>query len=321
MKNILLSNKYNGEPYEIIKQVIPSNMNLLMLDELTEENFIEKVKYADYILASGRIKINNSVLDKASNLKMIQRTGVGLDSIDLDALKSRNIPLYVNKGVNSKSVAEHTILLMLAALRNLCTINNNTKNGIWNKQNQGVKTRELSEQTVGIIGMGHIGQLVAHILKSFGANVLYFDSNKLDEDTEKQLNILYADMDTIFKESDIISLHCPLTMQNKNLIYKNNIEKMKDGVIIINTARGGLILENDLIYSLKNNKVRFACLDVFEEEPIKNAELLNLENVIITPHIGGVTYDSFYRMMKEAMHNIEFFDNGCLDEIEKYKYV
>ena len=321
MKTILLTNKYDSGPYEIMKSVVPDDLELIMLDEVTQSDLERKAPKADYILASGRLNINEAVLTKATKLKMIQRTGVGLNSLDFDAINLRNITVYVNKGVNADSVAEHTIMLMLACLKKLPVISNNTKSGIWNKQAQGVLNRELGTQTVGVIGMGHIGQKVARLLRAFGATVLYYDNNRKVE-VEENIGIRYVSLKELYTTSDVITLHCDLTNENKGLINPFAIEKMKNGVVIINTARGQLVDEDALAVALASGKVAFAGLDVFGvEPPAHNSALLSLENVIATPHIAGVTFDSFYRMMRDAMRNIELFDMGRFEEIEEHRLV
>ena len=317
---ILLTNHYEGKPAEIIKSAVPDGFELEMLESVSQQELEGKVKEADYLLVSGRLKINRTVLENATNIKMIQRTGVGLDSIDLEYIRNHDIPFYVNKGVNAQSVAEHTILLMLASLRNLVEINENTKRGIWKKQAQGVCTHELCGKTVGLIGMGAIGRKVAGMLKAFGAEVLYNDVSKMKQEDENALGIKFSTREEIIEKSDIISLHCPLTDDTRHMINDRAVNKMKNGVILINTARGGLIDEAALINGIKNGKIAGAGIDVYEKEPVDNSEVLNLQNVITTPHIGGVTYDSFYQMMYQAMRNIEMFDKGQLQEIEQGRY-
>lgn len=317
---ILLTNHYEGKPAEIIKSAVPNGFELEMLESVSQQELEGKVKEADYLLVSGRLKINRTVLGNAQNIKMIQRTGVGLDSIDLEYIRNHDIPFYVNKGVNAQSVAEHTILLMLASLRNLVEINENTKRGIWKKQAQGVCTHELCGKTVGLIGMGAIGRKVAGMLKAFGAEVLYNDVSKMKQEDENALGIKFSTREEIIEKSDIISLHCPLTDDTRHMINDRAVNKMKNGVILINTARGGLIDEAALINGIKNGKIAGAGIDVYEKEPVDNSEVLNLQNVITTPHIGGVTYDSFYQMMYQAMRNIEMFDKGQLQEIEQSRY-
>lgn len=320
MPTILLTNHYEDKPLEIIKNAVPKNFQLQILDNVKQQELEDRVANADYLLVSGRLKINNKVLENSRNLKMIQRTGVGLDSLDLDLIKEKNIPLYVNKGINANSVAEHTLLLMLAALRNLIQIDKNTKNGIWKKQIQGVHTYELNGKTVGLIGMGAIGRRVAEILKGFHVNIIYYDVYRVSTEIEQNLEIQYCELNELLKKSDIISLHCPLTKDTEYIINEPAINKMKEGSIIINTARGGLIKEMALTEALKSGKLLYAGIDVYEREPATTSPLFELENVVTTPHIGGVTYNSFSEMMKEAMRNIEAFENGKLDNIEQYRY-
>jgi len=316
MPSILLTNHYEGTPYNILKSNIPDGFELIVLDSPTKEDLLSNAPKADYFLVSGRLKIDNEVLASATNLKMIQRTGVGLDVFDFEELKKRNIPLYVNQGVNAQSVAEHTILLMLACLKKLTIINNDVKNGVWKKQEQGLSTFELSGKTVGLVGIGNIGRKVATILNAFGAKVLYYDKFAQNCDIAEQV-----DLEILYAKSDIISLHCPLTNKTRAMVNQESISLMKDNAIIVNTSRGPLICEKDLISAIKNGKISFAGLDVYEEEPVKNDELLSLDNVITTPHVGGVSYDSFNRMMAEAINNINLFDQGRLNEIEKSKYL
>ena len=319
MKTILLTNHYPAAPYDIVKSELPEGFRLVMLSENTQECLEAAAPEADYILASGRVKLNQAVLDKAQKVKMIQRTGVGLDSLDLAALKARGIPLYVNAGVNAESVAEHALLLILACLRRLPEIHRNTAAGIWKKQEQGVKTRELAGRTVGLVGMGSIARALVRLLSGFGVTVLYYDPFRLSEERERALNVMYVPLDQLLHEAEIVSLHCPLTDGTRHLLNRETFAQMRDGAILVNTARGGLIDNAALVEALESGKLSFAGLDVHSEEPIdKENPILPLSNVILTPHIGGVTYDSFRSMMHDAMRNIKLFDEGKLDEIAPY---
>lgn len=321
MKTIVLTNKYPEGPLNIVKSVLPENFRLLMLDSNSQESLDAVIDQADYLLASGRVKIDSEILKKASKLKMIQRTGVGLDSLDLNFLKANNIPLYVNQGVNAESVAEHSLLLILSCLRQLTLVHNNTKNGIWKKQEQGVKTFELSRKTVCLFGMGNIARTLVKLLKPFGVSIFYYDKYRQTENIEKELGITYCGPNELFKKADILSLHCPLTDETKYLINKQTIELMKNGAVIVNTARGPLIKTVDLVDALNSGKISFAGLDVHENEPLTDDNpITKLDNVVLTSHIGGVTNDSFKQMMFEAMRNIKLFDENELDQIEVYKY-
>lgn len=318
-KTILLTASYTGKPLDLVKSLVPEGFRLITLDETSQKDLEDKVSEADYILASGKLKINEGVVSRAPRLKMIQRLGVGLDSLDFSVLNKYGISVYVNSGVNSDSVAEHAIMFILSALRRLPIINLTTKRGVWKKQEQGVQTRELATQTVGIIGMGNIGRKVAKILKGFGCKTLYYDMRRLDCTTENELNVVYKDLEELYSLSDIITLHCPFVDATANMICEDSIRIMKDGVIIVNTSRGGLVNEKDLRNAIDSGKVGFAALDVFTEEPIKDFSLVACDNVICTPHIAGNTYDSFKRMMQCAFDSIYHFDQGNIEAIEEHR--
>lgn len=319
-KTILLTNRYDEGPLEIISAAVPEGFRLITMETDDRSDLLEKAAQADYFLVSGRQKISEDLLERAPDLKMIQRTGVGTEMIDTDAASSRGIPIYINRGVNAHSVAEHTILLMLASLRQLDRICTDVKLGTWEKQKNGVKTHELKGKTVGLIGLGAIGKEVTYLLNAFGAEVIYYDIFRADEETENELRLAYTEKDDLLRRADIVSLHCPLTDETRGMIGAAELEMMKDTAIIVNTARGGLIDQKVLTEALKKDVIAGAGLDVFEKEPVNaRDEILSLENVITTPHIGGVTYEAFSEMMRRAMENIRLFDEGNTEAIADKK--
>ncbi len=321
MKIILGTNKYSGCPLEIIRGEVPDGFTYRMLPEQTEECFSRLAADADYILAGGRTKITATVLDSAEHLKMIQRSGVGLDSLDLDAIRERGIPLYVNRGVNTESVSEHALLLILACLRHLPVIHKNTVSGIWRKQEQGVQTSELRGKTVGIIGMGNSGQALTRLLQPFHVRILY-NSHRRNEAVEEDYGARFVSREQLFAEADIVSLNCSLNPETKGMINAESIGLMKPGVVFVNTARGGLVDTEALAEALRTGRISFAGIDVHETEPIpEEYPLKHLENVILTPHIAGITVDSFRAMMHDAFRNIALFEAGKLDEIGQYRYL
>ena len=322
MKTILLTNKYSGVPLEIVKGEVPGEFEIRFLPEQTQDALINNVSDVDYILAGGRLKISKVVLDKAKKLQMIQRSGVGLDALDLDAIKERRIPLYVNQGVNAESVAEHALLLVLACLRRLPSINLNTKNGIWKKQEQGVHTAELKGKTVGIIGMGNIAKTLVGLLKPFRVRILYYNLVQMPAEFEMENNMAFVEIEELLKSSDIVTIHCALTSETRNLINAKSVGMMKPGAILINTARGEIVDPAAVADALKTGHLSYAALDVHAMEPIpEDYPLMDTDNVILTPHIAGVTADSFRAMMHDAFRNIERFDKGELDAIAPYRYL
>lgn len=322
MPVILLTNHYSENVLKVVKKELPEGFNLISLESATKDNLLKKAPFADYFLASGRLSIDKDVIEAATKLIMIQRTGVGSDTLDKEILDKRGIPIYVNAGINSQSVAEHTIMLMLALLRKLPIVDSGLKNGIWNKNEIGIECQSLNNKTIGLIGLGNIGKHVAFMLQAFGVKLFYYDLNRLDITEEQKLNIKYRDFETILKESDILSLHCPLTKNTKKLIGEKELAMMKKGSFIINTGRGQLIDEVSLINALKSGHLKGAGLDVFSKEPPDRRNLLlSFNNVILTPHVGGLTLDTFSKMIYDAFENIRLFENGQLDLIKSKKLI
>ena len=321
MKTILLLNQYSGYSLKIIREELPEGFTLRFLPEQSREALKEHIAEADYVLAGGRLRITGGILDNAKKIVMIQRSGSGLDSIDLDAVREKGIPLYVNPGVNAESVAEHTLLLILACLRRLPQIANDTKHGIWKKHEQGVQTSELEGKTVGIVGMGHTARRLVELLKPFHVRIVYSSRSQADPDFERDNGMRFVGMDELLGISDVLTLHCPLEESTRELIREESIKKMKPGIILINTSRGGLISTRALAEALREGRIAYAALDVHETEPIPEEYLLKeFDNVILTPHIAGVTVDSFKRMMHDAFRNIRCFEEGRTEEIEPFRY-
>lgn len=322
MALILLTNKYSPRALAIAKKELPSGFSLKTLKIASKEELIKAAPKADFFLVSGQISIDKDVIAAAPNLKMVQRTGVGLDTIDLENLKKRGIPVYVNYGVNSSSVAEHTILLIMSVLRRLPAVDCSVRQGKWLRREMGLETEELKGKTVGLIGVGGIGNEVAKLLKPFNVRLLYYKRTPFEANREKDLNISYRPFDRLLKEVNILSLHCPLNSDTKGIIGEKEIKSMQQGSIIINTARGKLIDEKGLINALKTGHIKGAGLDVFNDEPLDpNNPLAKLPNVVLTPHLGGITLNSFQKMMAGAFANIKLFAEGQESLIENKRVI
>lgn len=321
MPKILHTARYTGVPWEILKSVVPDSFEVETLERLDYDCLVREAEDADYLLVSGRLPIDEGLLSAAKHLKMIQRTGVGTEMLDVEAIKHHNIPVYVNAGVNARSVAEHTLTLMLCSLKNIPQIDRNVKRGVWKKQQTGVGCNELFGKTVGLVGMGAIGRQVATYLKAFGAKVLYTDVFRATAEIEQQLSLTYVpSFEELLPQVDILSFHCPLTVDNKEMLNASTMAMMKDGSIVVNTARGKLIDPKALYEALVNGKLRTAALDVHYEEPLpQEYPLATLDNVILTPHIAGLTYEAFHTMMHDAVENIVSFEHGDLDQIKNKK--
>lgn len=321
MPKILHTARYIGTPWEILKSVVPDGFTVETLEEATYDCLLRQCVDADYLLVSGRLPIDEGVLSVAKHLRMIQRTGVGIEMLDLEAIKRHGIPVYVNKGVNARSVAEHTLTLMLCCLKNIPLIDKQVKVGIWKKQQTGVSCHELYGKTIGLVGMGAIGRQVAMYLKAFDAKVFYTDLFRQDERTEQELSLTYVQsFEQLLPQVDILSFHCPLTSENKEMLNTKTIDMMKCGAMVVNTARGKLIEPKALFAALNNGKIHTAALDVHYEEPLPmECALAKLDNVILTPHIAGLSYETFHAMMADAVDNMVIFDRGNIDIIKNKK--
>lgn len=271
----------------------------LKKDVMSEDELTEFAKNADYLLV-GREILDNSSLEKLPKLKGISKYGVGLDNLDFNALESYGIKAEFESGVNSWEVTELAICLMVSSLRKVGLCDRNIHKGIWRKDGG----TNLSGKTVGIIGFGHIGTKVAGVLKALGCNVLVNDI--LDKSKEaKDLGVSISTKEEIYEKADVITLHTPLTNETRHIISEQTISKMKDGVTLINTARGSLIKEIDLIEALKSGKVLGAGIDVFEKEPLASEELYTLENFVGTAHIGGSSKEASYKMGMAAIRGLQ----------------
>ena len=320
---ILHTYRYTGTPWEILKGVVPEGFIIETLKKPTYECLLNQCADADYLLVSGRLSIDERILSASKQLKMIQRTGVGTEMLDLGAIKNHRIPVYVNVGVNARSVAEHTLTLILNSLKDIAHISEKVKQGVWAKQQTGVTCNELYGKSVGLVGLGAIGKLVAQFLQVMGAKVYYTDIHRQPKEVEQHLSIQFVPtFEELLPKVSILSFHCPLTNENIEMLNEERIKMMQDRSIVINTARGKLINEQALYKALLNGKLRFAALDVHYEEPISpTSPLVALDNVIMTPHIGGLSYEAFQTMMSSAINNIVLFHNGNESMITKKRIV
>ncbi|MEJ5257749.1 MAG: hydroxyacid dehydrogenase [Fervidobacterium sp.] len=258
-----------------------------------KDELIKIMPEIEVLIVRSATKVTADIIEAGSNLKIIGRAGTGLDNIDVKAAEAKGIKVINTPGANSISVAELAIGLMIACSRHIARGTADLKNGKWTKKE--LEGHELFGRTVGIIGFGNIGREVAKRLLAFDMKVLAYDPFVKETD----MPVKIVDLDTLFKESDYITIHVPLTPETKNLINKETISKMKDSVIIINAARGGIIDEAALYEALTTGKVYAAGLDVFEVEPPTDElrqKLLSLPNVVATPHVGASTFEAQERV-------------------------
>lgn len=255
----------------------------------------------DGILIRTYTHVDYAFLQKYPKLRYIIRIGVGLDAIDIEECKKRGITIINSPGSNANAVSELVVLQTLLLKRKLFSQVRSLKENAWrDRMKMGT---EIKGTTLGLVGCGAIGQLVARKFQGFEVSrVLGYDPYLPPENFNK-LRILKSSLVEIYKKADIISLHIPLTPETKNIIGMSAFKKMKPNAIVINTSRGGIVNEKDLVVALKNNVIAGAALDVFEHEPDINLELLKLDNLVATPHIGALTEEAEEAMAVQAVEN------------------
>jgi len=243
----------------------------------------------DALIVRSATKVTADIIDSAKNLKVIGRAGSGLDNIDKAVATKHGIVVMNTPGGNTITTAEHTIALLLSMARQIPQATASMKQGKWEKKRfTGV---ELYNKTLGIIGIGNIGSHVARMAQGMGMNVIAFDPY-MSEERVKSLGVRIVTLDELIETSDFITVHTPLTPETRGLINAERIKRMKDGVRIINAARGGIVDEKALYDALKSGKVAGAALDVFEKEPPEGSPLLELSNIVLTPHLGAATEEA-----------------------------
>lgn len=267
------------------------------------------------LVVRSATQVNSELLEKATQLKYVVRAGEGVDNIDLKAAQARGVKVANTPGANNNSAAEHAVALMMALLRHVPHAHESMKRGEWEK-NLFVGN-ELTFKTVGIVGFGRIGKLVAKRIAGFEPKVLFFDPFVKSSDLSYAR---YAELEEIFSQSDIISVHVPLMESTRNFIDRKLLGMMKPSAILINAARGGLVNEQDLFDILSAGKIRAAAFDVFKNEPLeKESRLRELKNFIMTPHLGASTQEAQFRVGEMVVHQLKefFLNNNLLNEVKR----
>ncbi|MFN8370159.1 MAG: hydroxyacid dehydrogenase [Bacteriovoracaceae bacterium] len=266
---------------------------------------------ASALIIRSATTVTPELVDLAPNLKLVIRAGEGTDNIDKKYCAQKGVKVANTPGANNHSAAEHAIALMFTALRHTATAHASMVKGEWEK-NRFASGNELAKKTLGIIGFGRIGQIVAKVLSGFEPKVLFYDP------MVKSSTIPYArkveDINEIFKTADIISLHLPLMDSTKNLITKNQLNLMKPTSILVNASRGKIVNEDDLLMALQNKQFKAAAFDVFATEPLAaDSPLRKVDNLILTPHLGASTDEAQVRVGEMVVSQIrEFFINKNL---------
>jgi glyoxylate reductase/D-3-phosphoglycerate dehydrogenase len=267
------------------------------------------IRDADFLCGFiGPIETPVLVEAAANRLKLVQLMSAGYDRFNLDGARAARLPVAVNGGANAIAVAEHAIMLILSALKHVHLLDHAVRNGGWRNSR---RVYELYHSTVGIVGMGRIGQEVAKRLAGWEATIIYYDPFRLSAEREQELGVSYVSLDALLRQADAVTVHVPLNAATRNLIDAESLSLMKPTAVLVNTARGGLVDEKALAVALRDGQILGAGLDVLSEEPPPlDHPLLELQNVILTPHSAGPTWQSFPRRFANCFANIERVHSG-----------
>lgn len=275
----------------ILQKILQENgLKITYEPEITPDQIKEKIGQFNIVIVRSRTKLTKELIDKADNCKIIARVGVGLDNIDQEAAKTKNIRVINAVEGAMTAVAELVLGLMLSLARQIPRGDRTIRNGEWLKKE--LKGTELKGKYLGIIGCGNIGRRLGRLAKGLNMNIIGYDVIPIDEEFSKDVGLMKADLNTLLQSSDYVSIHVPLLDSTYHMINSEKLALMKNTAKIINTSRGGVIDEDALFDALKNGKLGGAALDVFENEPATNSKLATLENVILTPHIGAQTKEA-----------------------------
>lgn len=260
-----------------------------------------------FIIGTG---VDAALIEAAPRLRFVQKLGAGVDNVDLERCRSRGVAVARLEAGNAVPVAEHTVLLMLAALRKLPYFDRQTNGGAWLREEGRSAQFHLAGKRIGLIGFGAIGREVAKRLKGFDVEVVYVDPRPAPATVERELQVTRTELEDLLATADVISLHLPLEPQTRNLLDAQRIGLLKPGATLVNCARGGLVDEDALAAALARGGLRAAALDTFAREPPVASPLLGRADVIATPHLAGATYDNFALVFERGVRNVERFLAG-----------
>lgn len=281
---------------------VPTGWTVTVTDAPTEDARAVALAKADvaFVMATP---MPRSLLERAPQLRFIQKLGAGIDRIDKTYCAEAGIGLARLYAGNSILLAEHSVLLMLAACRQLPRLDRGTSSGEWDKEVSRGVNRQIHGKTVGLVGFGAIGRQVARLLSGFGATILYHDPVRASPNHEVAFDVAYRDLDPLLSESDIVSLHMPLLPETRNLLDARRIRSMKRGSIVINAARGELVDELELVLAMRDGHLFSAAIDTFSTEPPIGSPLLELETTVVTPHCTDATIDYFAILAVRGVEN------------------
>jgi len=286
-QSVLICDQTNPTLKEILEK---NGLKVTYEPEITPEQIAEKIGNFQVVVVRGRTKLSRELIEKADKCKIIARVGVGLDNIDQEAAKEKNIRVINAVEGAITAVAELVIGLMLSLAREIPRADREIRNGNWIKKE--LMGSELKGKYLGIVGLGNIGKRLGRLARALNMNIIGYDVIPIDDEFSKEVGLMKADLDTLLSSADYVSFHVPLLDSTRHMINAEKLKMMKNTARIINTARGGVIDEEALYNSLKEGSLAGAALDVFEVEPATGNKLITLPNFIATPHMGAQTKEA-----------------------------
>ncbi len=310
MAKILFAPKQDPVVMEIARSLTPPGFELVEVDFGTPQ-FIEAAADAEFYMGLAR-NMGGEFFRSAPKIKLVQLLSAGYDRVDVEAARKAKVPVSNNGGANAIAVAEHTVLLMLAVLKQLVRFHQDVVAGKWRPPASSESpVYELSARTVGIIGLGNIGKKVARRAAAFDARVQYYDILRLTEAEEDALGVRFVLLNELLRTSDVVTLHVPLNDSTRGMIGARELAQMKPDAILVNTCRGPVVDENALYEALKGKRLAGAGLDVLVmEPPAKNHPLFTLPNVTLTPHSAGPTWENWTARFRNGFDNIQRVASG-----------
>jgi len=310
VETIVVLDPINEKSATRLRALLPPGMVLTHGTARGDAHLKEIIAEADYAIA-GQVGVSGDVLRAAKRLKLLHKWGVGVDNLDLAAARECGIRVARTTGSNAVPVAEFTLGLIIATLRNQAYGHAELKQGEWRGGRMPQDAYTLSGKTVGIVGFGAIGRTVARLLAGFGCPILYTQRNRIAADEEEALGARYATLAALLAQSDVVCLHCPLTPETAGLIDKAALAAMKRSAVLINVARGGVVVEDDLVAALRARTIHAAAMDVFATEPLPaDSTLLTLDNLMVTPHLAAIAVDNFEPTVRQMFANIQHVSRG-----------
>lgn len=303
MRTILYTDQVTEDIQRLMEECLPEDFKLLFWMQMDKKQREKALPLVDYLLVGGE-EITADWIQKSKRLRHIQRTGVGVNNIDIKTADLEHITVSNQPGINKNAVADHAVLLTMALMRNLVNIDSDMKAGQYPNRKYRMQSFEMEGKTVGLMGFGAIGRAAASRFRAFGMKVLYYDPYRAASEVEAEFQTDYCTKNDVLRQADVVSLHIPYTEENKNYIGKEELAMMKESAFLINVSRGGLVDEDALYEALKNGQIAGAGIDTWKTEPCTESPLFLLENVIATPHVAGGTRDTFRNQIISAYANI-----------------